>query len=460
MSANIPYKLLKSECRSYTGSFNSEDVLTGVSIDSRTVKKGELFVPIIGERFDGHEFAETAVTSGAKALFWQEGRPLPETVEKINVPIFYVQDTLVAMQQLSKRYLNEVNPSVVAVTGSIGKTTTKDMVAHVLEGSLHVHKTKGNYNNHIGMPLTLLQMPKDTEVLVVELGMNHAGEISFLSQHVCPDLSVITNIGESHMEQLGSREGIAKAKLEILDGMTHEGTLIVDGDEPLLDKDYFVQKLTCSVRSAQADLFSKNIASTHDGVSFQVSNDDECYHLAMIGEHHVKNALYTIAVANHFHIDRQTVRQRLKNMAKTAMRMERLKCPNTSALLINDAYNASPTSMKAAIESIIQLEGYKRKIVVLGDMYELGDEEKSLHKSVAEVIRTPITDVVTVGEKALWIAQALTEQFDDKLKVKHFSSKEIAEPFIRENLDEQTVVLFKASRGLKFEEIIEELCSR
>ncbi|MCD8500627.1 MAG: UDP-N-acetylmuramoyl-tripeptide--D-alanyl-D-alanine ligase [Bacillaceae bacterium] len=205
-----------------------------VFIDSRLQVEQGLFIPIIGERFDGHEFIFDAIKNGAVATLWDVSKPIPNELIESQFPVFYVNDTLTALQQLAKHYLEFVKPRVIAVTGSNGKTSTKDLIESVVSQVYKTHKTKGNYNNHIGLPLTILSMPSDCEVIILEMGMSDFGEISLLSRIANPDFAVITNIGESHIEQLGSREGIATAKYEIIDGLKEKGVVILDGDEPLL----------------------------------------------------------------------------------------------------------------------------------------------------------------------------------------------------------------------------------
>ena len=209
--------------------FQSKEI-NGVTTDSRLVEVGNLFFPLVGDTFNGHEFVDKAIELGAAAVIWKEKEPNPPQ----QVPVIFVKDTLVALQDLAEAYLKQLNPKVVGITGSNGKTTTKDMVAAVLETTYKVHKTKGNFNNHIGLPLTILSMEENTEIAVLEMGMSGKGEIELLSKIAKPDVAVITNIGEAHLMDLGSREEIASAKLEIVKGLKENGRLIYHGDEPLL----------------------------------------------------------------------------------------------------------------------------------------------------------------------------------------------------------------------------------
>ena len=216
------------------GKLSNENQHVEIMTDSRERVDNGLFIPIIGERFDAHQFIEQAIENGAVAALWDRKKEIPSTIPESFV-FFFVDDTAQALQQLAKKYRQDVNPIVIGITGSNGKTTTKDLVSSVLATKYRTHRTVGNFNNEIGMPLTILQMKDDTEVLVVEMGMSDFGEIDRLTNIAQPDYAIITNIGESHIEHLGSREGIAKAKLEITNGLKRDGKLLIDGDEKLLD---------------------------------------------------------------------------------------------------------------------------------------------------------------------------------------------------------------------------------
>ena len=296
--------------------------INGVSIDSRKINEGALFIPFKGENVDGHRFITQALNDGAGAVFSEKENKHSEGNQG---PIIWVEDTLIALQQLAKAYLNHVNPKVIAVTGSNGKTTTKDMIESVLSTEFKVKKTQGNYNNEIGMPLTLLELDEDTEISILEMGMSGFHQIELLSHIAQPDIAVITNIGESHMQDLGSREGIAKAKFEITTGLKTNGIFIYDGDEPLL-KPHVNQ-----VKNAKLISIGLNSDSTYtchmndvknEGIHFTI-NQKEHYHLPILGTHNMKNAAIAIAIGHELGLNETIIQNNIHNVQLTAMRMER-----------------------------------------------------------------------------------------------------------------------------------------
>ncbi|MFV8827053.1 UDP-N-acetylmuramoyl-tripeptide--D-alanyl-D-alanine ligase [Alkalihalobacterium sp. APHAB7] len=427
---------------------------TGIYTDSRQPMVDGLFIPIVGERFDGHDFIHTAIEKGAIASLWQVDKAVPESLPE-DFQLFYVKETIQGLQQLSKRYLKHINPIVVGVTGSNGKTTTKDILDAVLSTSYKTYKTQGNYNNHIGLPLTILGMESDCELLILEMGMSGFGEIELLSLIGEPHYAVVTNIGESHIEQLGSREGIAQAKMEIVKGLRENGKVFIDGDEPLLKPFYHKNVSTCGFTDT-CDVQILNVSTSDYGFTFSLKGDETVYELPLLGRHNIKNAAYAIMVGRELGLSEKSIQTGLKQVNLTGMRLERMKGLNGSTI-INDAYNASPTSMKAAIEAVKELPAYSKRVVILGDMYELGPDEKELHRSVAAVIEEPVTHLFTVGEKGQWIFDAFNEKNDHRLIVQSFLDKEDLIASTIKLLDSETVVLIKASRGLQLETITKYL---
>ncbi|MRG85495.1 UDP-N-acetylmuramoyl-tripeptide--D-alanyl-D-alanine ligase [Salinibacillus xinjiangensis] len=438
----------------HTGVVNDHIEIDEVFTDSRQKSHFGLFIPIEGDRFDGHEFLKDAIQKGAIAALWNKEKDIPSFLPT-DFPLFFVEDTVKAMQHLALAYREKVNPKVIGITGSNGKTTTKDLFANVLGSTFKTWKTNGNFNNHIGLPLTILQMEQDTEVLILEMGMNHFGEIETLTNIAKPDIAVITNIGESHIEYLGSREGIAKAKSEIVDGLKHNGILILDGDEPLLHALAAKQNSRRIGFDPENDQVIKKVQLYNDHTSFQLGSNH--YSIPLLGKHQAKNASYAIVAAQFLGVSDDKITSSLNNVELTGMRFEKINT-NEGAILINDAYNASATSMKASIEVVKDMEA-NRRILVLGDILELGEFSKSIHQSVADVITPPIDAVYTYGEQSEEIIQALKER-DEKVETYSFHSQERLTDQLRNELSPQNIILFKASRGMKLEKVIDDLQDR
>ncbi|PHK48594.1 UDP-N-acetylmuramoyl-tripeptide--D-alanyl-D-alanine ligase [Staphylococcus edaphicus] len=425
--------------------------IKGVSIDSREIHNQNLFIPFKGEHVDGHKYVAQALKDGAGAAFYQKGIPLENDVEG---PIIWVDDTLEALQQLAKAYLEFVNPQVIAVTGSNGKTTTKDMIESVLKPQFNVKKTQGNYNNEIGMPLTILQLDIDTEISILEMGMSGFHEIELLSEIAQPDIAIITNIGESHMQDLGSREGIAKAKAEITLGLKPGGLFIYDGDEPLLKP--YAEALTeidlVSIGKNSDNTLVSCIDSIKDeGIAFTINNNEQ-FELPILGEHNMKNATIAIAVGKRLGLSYETIFNNLKHVVLTGMRMEQ-HYTSDQMLVINDAYNASPTSMKAAIDTLSGMEG--RKILVLGDVLELGPDSQMMHERVGQYLEDKdITALFTFGDEAAHISNVGKVYV---YKATHFKEKPKLIDSLKSFVQENDKILVKGSRGMKLEEVVEAL---
>jgi UDP-N-acetylmuramoyl-tripeptide--D-alanyl-D-alanine ligase len=434
----------------------------GVSTDTRSLQAGQLFIPLSGAQFDGHDYALQAVANGATALLWQRNRPLPAP----SLPLIFVDDPLLALQALAHGYRKQLGLKVVAVTGSNGKTTTKDIIAALLSTTYRVHKTPGNLNNHIGLPLTLLQCPADTQVLVAEMGMSGRGEISHLSHLAQPDVAVITMIGEAHLEQLGSRAAIADAKMEIVDGLAADGWFIYHGDEPLLRER--LQRLAPTVKtvnfgfSADNDVVPQDVTIEADGATFAVAG--VTYHTPLLGEHNVLNTVAALAVAVRLGVQLRVMHEPLARLKVTGMRSEKVVTAR-GVTILNDAYNASPASMRAALKLLGQLSNVKRKIVVLGDMLELGEQSSAFHASIgAELDADRIAAVYTYGPLAQQLATRAAAHFPAGCVHASQDKMEIVEALVArlsavDDL-EDTVILVKGSRGMKLEEVVAQLLTR
>ncbi|WP_274363324.1 UDP-N-acetylmuramoyl-tripeptide--D-alanyl-D-alanine ligase [Paenibacillus thermotolerans] len=436
----------------------AETKIAGVSTDTRSIVTGNLFVPLIGEKFNGHTYVTEAVGLGASAVLWQDnqGEP-PESVTAV-----IVDDSLKAYQRLAAAYRSTLPLTIVGITGSNGKTTTKDMTAAVLGMKYKVHKTQGNLNNHIGLPRTLLALEPDTEVAVLEMGMSGFGEIELLAGIANPDAVVITNIGEAHLLQLGSRDGIAKAKLEILSGLKEGGLFVSPGDEPLIDryegdanKPSAYRKLRFGEGGGN-DLVLREVRIGEAQTEFRTHDSSVAFTIPLLGKHNAMNALAAILIGRSFGIPDETIAEGLRAMTPTGMRIERLEGVNGITLL-NDAYNASPASMKAALELLAAAKSYRRKFAVLGDMLELGEQEKELHRDIGRFIDPHTADYVfTYGELGKQIAHEASKRFDSGY-VEAFDSKEDIVRKIEQTAGPGDVVLVKASRGMRLEDIVNSL---
>ncbi|WP_010096785.1 UDP-N-acetylmuramoyl-tripeptide--D-alanyl-D-alanine ligase [Ornithinibacillus scapharcae] len=436
-----------------TGNVENAIQIKTYMTDSRLKTEDSLFIPIVGENFDGHDFLMQAYENGAIATLWQDNKVLPEALPKDFI-VFSVKDTTKALQHLAGCYRDEIKPIVIGVTGSNGKTTTKDIVATIAKEKYKTHYTDGNLNNEFGLPFTILSMSKDTEVLVLEMGMSSFGEIELLSNIAKPDYAIITNIGESHIEYLGSREGIAKAKLEITSGMDQNGKLIIDGDEILLSHVHQQENVVRVGFGEDNDFIVSEIELKQNATVFKGS-DHSTYTIPVLGSHNAKNAAYGIVLGRLLGIDSESIKHALEHLKLTGMRFETLTGKNDVSI-INDAYNASPTSMMAAIQVVQQMSGFVNKVAVLGDIYELGEKSRELHEVVAEVMNDSITHLYTVGEDSIVISNAMKNKYPTVV-VKHFTEKAQLLETLQNHLNKETLILFKASRGMKLESVINEI---
>jgi UDP-N-acetylmuramoyl-tripeptide--D-alanyl-D-alanine ligase len=423
-----------------------EREISSVEFDSRKIEKDGLFVPLPGTR-DGHDFVHAAKENGAIATLWQK--------EKDNVPsdlvVLPVADVTKAFQTLAQYYKQKIAPKTVAITGSNGKTTTKDMTASVLAQKYRTYKTQGNYNNDLGVPYTMLHMPSDTEVLILEMGMDHAGEIHFLSQLGQPDVAAITLIGEAHLENLGSRKNIAKAKMEIVDGLAKDGVLFVPADEPLLAD--LIAPLSQEVQTfglAQGDLQATITNETSESTSFVV--DEETFVIPVLGGYNVKNALIAYGVGRYLGLSREQIKNGLAQVELTKNRTQWLQAKN-GAKLLSDVYNANPTAMRLVLESFGRLTLPGRRIAVLADMLELGPDSSAMHASMAEAIVGLYDFVYLYGEQMQALANRLTE-----LNVPHAyfipAQRQAFLEQVKQEIKPTDSVILKGSNGMQLSELV------
>lgn len=431
--------------------YSSSAVIRNISLDSREIEEGTLFVAIKGERFDGHDFIGKAFEDGAAAIICER---IPY---KVKGNVILVDNSLAAFGAIARAHKQLIKPLTVGVTGSVGKTTTKQFIAAVMASKYNTHKTDGNFNNEIGLPITMLRMPCDTEALVLEMGMSFKGEISRLSKIAEPDIAVITNVGSSHIENFGNREGIRDAKMEITHGLNKKkGSLVLNGDEPLLSG--VKGAVYVAMNNEDADYRPINIYEGDGYFTFDIQTRDSVaknFRINTLGIHNVYNAVLAYAVGKLAGICDGRIREGLLNFENAAMRQNIYE--NKGYTIIEDCYNASPESMAASLGVLCSKAKDGRKIAVLGDMLELGECSDDLHRGVGEKVANMGIDMLfAFGRRAEKIAQGALDAGMDKGAVLSFTDSEDPRGFaetITPMLREGDTVLFKASRGMKLERI-------
>ena len=368
--------------------------ITGVSTDTRSIKSGNLYIALAGEKYDGHAFCSQAKDKGASMLLVMSTCCVPAGIMAILVP-----DTLVALQKIARAYRDKLSCKVIAVTGSVGKTSTREMLSTAFCSSLRTHATKNNNNNEIGLSLTILAAPLDTKILIVEMGMRMHGEIRQLTQIARPDIAIITNIGVSHIERLGSREGILSAKMEICDGLSGEKTLLINGEDEYLaqytaqpeNKNWHRLGATCiseaNCPTADFTVRARDMLTQKEQTSFQVYMSEngqeeyvgECI-IPCVGVHHVKNALFAFLCAHELHVPYKDICMSMQTYVPTGSRGKIIQTPHY--MIYDDTYNASPESFLSAFQSVSLLGEGKRKIAAVGGILELGEYAETLHFQV------------------------------------------------------------------------------
>ncbi len=429
------------------------------SKDTRTIQKGDIYIGIKGEKFDGSDFWKQALDAGATAVIISNIQISKEEKEEYkDKTIIQVEDTLEALYKIAKYKRSLYNIPVIAVTGSVGKTSTKDIIASVVSQKYKTLKTEGNNNNNIGLPMTILKL-KDHDALVVEMGMNHFGEISLLTNIAKPTLAVITNIGTSHIGNLGSRENILKAKLEILEGMKIP-RVIINNDNDLLHKWYEENKEKIEIHTYginnSSDIIAEKIELGEEKSKFVAKTSSEKVNIDVPvgGEHFVYNALCGFMVGKILGLSSKEIQEGISKVELTKKRMD-IRVLKNGATLINDSYNASYESMKASLKYLSSRTDF-RKIAVLGDMLELGDFSKELHEKVGEEVANDNIDVLICrGEFAKNIISKANE--NKKTQCILLQNNEEILSKLQEILKEGDVVLIKASNGMKFYEICQKL---
>lgn len=439
-------------CAAVGGTLLSGDsaaVVTGVTTDSRAASDGQLFIPLTGERFDGHAYIDSALSAGASGCLTAR---VPETMRPGK---FYIQvaDTRLALKALAAWYRSRFTLPVVQITGSAGKTTTKEMVAAVLSRRYDTLKTQANFNNDIGTPLTLLGLAPQHQAAVIETGMNHFGEIRYLGEMVRPDIAVITNVGDAHIENLGNtRQGILQAKCEIFENLAPNGIAVLNGDDPLLNTVTLPQTILrcgrgegCNVRVTDVD--DRGI----EGIACTVTTDKASYRLATAspGSFMIYPMAMAAAIGEALGLTGEEITAGVAAYVPTGSRMHIIHLPE-ERLLIDDCYNANPQAMTEALK-LLAVTQTRRRAAVLGDMGELGELTVSAHRAIGALTgELHLDSVIAIGEKARDIASAATN-------AQWFPSVEDALPAVRAAFTGGTAMLVKASHAMHFENIVKEL---
>ena len=432
-------------------------ILKKLVIDTRMLEYGDTFVGIKGENYNGNDFLYDAVEKGANCVILDENKDITD----ISIPIILVSDSSKALGIIASYIRNNSDSIFIGVTGSVGKTSTRDMIYSVLKESHPALKTENNYNNNIGLPLTISKLC-DERFAVIEMGMNHLGEISYLSNIVKPNIGVITNVGTAHIGILGSRENILKAKLEILDGMDDSSTLIINNDNDLLH-DYYLNNdnkkniITIGIDN-DSDYKAININENDNNSEFDVVFKNQTIHILcpIPGRAYIYNSLCAIAVGSILSIDNNKIIDGIKNIHLTKNRLEFINLKN-DIKIINGIYNASVDSMKASIE-VLKNQTCNRKIAVLGDMLELGCYSKELHQGIGRFVYENNIDVlITVGRDSSYISSEAIKCGMNKNNVYTLSNNNDAIKIINSIILPGDAILLKASNGLNFKEILNEI---
>lgn len=423
-------------------SFESRHDFEGISTDTRELKPGQLFVPLVGENFDGHDYLDQALQAGAAAALCSR----PEA--RSELPLIRVEDTLEAYQQLGRFHRQRLDIPVLAVTGSTGKTTTKELLATLLGSRYRVHKTHANFNNDIGVPKTLLELTEEHEVAVLELAMRASGEIRRLARLLAARVGVITNIGTSHIEFLGSQEAIADAKAELFECLPCTAKAVLPQKSP------FFERLASRTRASIRPFAIPESGVENLGLrGWNLSWRGEILHLPLPGRHHLEDLMAALVAVEDFGLDPVAMAATLADFRLTDLRMQITRLDDGTTVL-NDAYNAAPDSMTGALEVLCQGQG--RKVAVLGDMLELGSEERRGHADVGRACaRLGVDVVLAVGQRSRHLAEAAKAA--GVPSVSWVADRVEAAGVLAELVQPADVILFKASRGMRLEVLAEQL---
>ncbi len=429
----------------------------GVCIDSRRVVEGNLYIPIKGLRNNGHDYVKQAIAQGAAATLWDKHEPNPPQ----EITVILVEDTTVALQQLAYAYRMQLHTKIIGITGSNGKTSTKDILAGMLSSRYVTQKTLGNYNNEIGVPLTLLSLSEHCEVAVVEMGMENLDELDFLSRMVRPDIAIITNVGTAHLENLGSMQNIAKAKLEITHGLKPHGLFIYNGDQEILQDAVTREAINGDIRiktfgeHPDNDMVLTYVKQGSNGIRFSVNDEETHFIVPLLGKHQAINAMAALISARALQLSDEQIQSGMEHMEKTGMRNELLKA--NQAYILNDSYKSNPQSSIAAMDTLALFDS-PYKIAVLADMLDLGANSDYIHFNLGkQLAQYDVQEILTYGEMSAYITQGAIQECDNTVNIRHFIDKQELIAYLKAYRQRKCMILIKGSRGLKMDEVVDAL---
>jgi len=429
-------------------------IIKGVSIDTRNIQRGNLFIPIVGERFDAHAFVPEAIAKGAVLSLWNK----KNDYSCISTPLILVDDTLLALQQLASRYRDELRLLVIGITGSNGKTSTKDILSEILSMNYRVQKTIGNLNNEIGVPLTLLSLNKRSDIAVIEMGMSEKGEIRTLTQMVKPDVAIITSIGKAHFANLGSEEAIVMAKLEILEGLKKDGLLLINGDNQLLKDNVHCMKISQDVITFGQKCSNyynySNVIQNKYSIEFNLDKlTSQTIIVPVLGIHQASNTSAAIIVARYLGMNMRDILRGIENVRISQKRNEVIQVKQCT--IINDSYKSNPESLMASLATLVKLPSNFIKVAVLGDMRDLGVDEILYHKEIGESIDPEkIQYLYTFGDNSKFFIN--TKVYDSNHS-KHFKNMDELENTLKSFINTDSVMLIKGAHCLNMNKIVEDL---
>jgi len=453
---NIDVKTIAAFMSSEIAAGPKDKVLKNITSDSRVCNKESLFIPIKGEKFDGHSFIKDLCEKQSIGAYITEDSSYINNFT--DIPVISCNNTLHGLGLIAKGVRRKINPRVIGITGTNGKTTTKEILAHILKYKFNTHRNEKNYNNEIGVPFTLLKMNEDCEAAVIEMGMNHLGEIERLTSIVEPDIAIITSIGEGHLEFLESIENVARAKAEIMKSMKPGSTVFINNDTDLSEflvseaRSYNLKAKTFGL-DASADIFPETYSLSEDSISLSFNNVELT--IPLYGIHNISNVVASVSVAQAMGMNLDEISESLESFENVDGRSAVI---NHGYKIIDDTYNANPLSTKRALESIMKIYPEKRKIAILSDMKELGSEESTLHELTGCYAAECSFDYLLLwGDmSSAYKSGALNGGMSEE-RVHIFGTKDALVRYLKSIIDNDDVVLIKGSRSMKMEEVVRAL---